>query len=430
MSDYVYKVDRSDCPWKFLRDKEAAMLKQLFDEKSILKVISGKDIWRWQVLTRFKSIEQAAEQIAKKWQNDGINIPSLTTAQIKRRTTYLTESLEDTLALKLIDRYIRRVYKVRQSDRNRMVKQIATLLKDPGDFSFLRFDIQDCYECINFRNILTKIKEDMILSPQCIRVLEQIAALIEKRGQFGLPRGLPISTTLAELYLEKLDQEFATNQDIIYHARYVDDCIVVISTDLENTAKELVEKTLNSLDLELNKNKSSIYSADATNERLEILGYSLSSTTRFDGRKRAQNDVSIQIAENKLKKIKTRIKLSFIEYKKTNHPTGFKLLKDRLYYLSTLRVAKKGKNGHLLAGNAYNYIYAAESESDQIKIPCLKKIDRFYHGLLSKNISLFTDSEFGDLRRISFYGNAKNEIKMKLTKIKARHIQRAWVNQQ
>ena len=199
--------------------------------------------------------------------------------------------------------------------------------------------------------------------------------------------------------------------------------------------KDFIEKTLFDLNLELNKNKSSVYSAGLIIESLELLGYSLSSEIRRVKNKRIENAVNIKISENKLNKIKTKIKLSFIEYEISNHPTRFKLLKDRIYYLSTLRVVKKGKNGYLLAGNAYNYIFAAQTtqndkDKDKIKIPCLKKIDRFYHGLVLKNISSFNKKELSDLKSISFYGNAQKKIEMKLTKNKALHIQQAWANQQ
>lgn len=402
------------------------MLKQLFDEKSILKVISGKDIWRWKVLKEFKDSEQAAEHISKSWQKDGINIQPLISAQIKGRTTYRTQNLEDTLAIKLVDRYIRRIYKVRQSDRNRMVKQVITLLEDPGDFCFIRFDIKNCYESISFRNMLTKTKEDMILSPNCINVLEQVVKTTEEQGQNGLPRGLPISTTLAELYLEKLDDALSRNDKIIYCARYVDDCIVVTPTEEENNVQSIIKKALSDLNLKPNKSKSSTYKANQAAGALELLGYSLSSKKRS----RKSNLVTVEISNHKLNKIKERIMLSFLAYKNDPSRANFKLFKDRLFYLSTLRTVKKSKNGPLLAGNAYNYKLADQKQNDQtIEIPCLKKLDRFYKGILNRNQSLFSSHEQAELLKISFYGNAKNKLEMKTTKIKALHIQKAWSSQ-
>ena len=391
------------------------MLKQLFNEESILKVFSAKDIWRWKVINKFGDSEQAAKHISALWQENAINIQPLKTISVKGKTVYRTRSLEDTLALKLVDRYIRRVYKVRQSDRNRMVKQLITLLKDPGEYNFIRFDIKSCYESINFRSMLTKLKDDLILSPTCINILEQTAELTEHTGQIGLPRGLPISTTLAELYLETLDKELAKNEAIIYIARYVDDCIVVTPSSQASKTQGFVKSTLCEIKLELNQDKSSVYQVDQINDSIELLGYRLTSIRQ----KKKPNKVTVRISEEKLKKIKTRIILSLLDYKQANTKNRFKLLKDRMYYLSTLRVVKKGRNGYLLAGNAYNYGLVSD-------FSCLKKIDRFYHGQIVRNKNLFSTAEFNALRKISFYGNAKAKKVMDITKKRASYIQQVW----
>ncbi len=251
------------------------MLKQLFNKESILKVLSAKDIWRWKIIDQFGDCERAAKHISVLWQKSGINIQPLRTISVKGKVAYRAQSLEDTLALKLVDRYVRRVYKVRQSDRNRMVKQLITLLKDPGEFTFIRFDIKSCYENINFRNMLTKLKDDLILSPTCIKVLEQAVELTKSTGQSGLPRGLPISATLAELYLETLDMELAQNENIIYSARYVDDCIVVTPSSEASKTQDFINRTLDKLKLALNEDKSSVYQIDQVNDSIELLGYCL-----------------------------------------------------------------------------------------------------------------------------------------------------------
>lgn len=391
------------------------MLKQLFNKESILKVLSAKDIWRWKIIDQFGDCERAAKHISVLWQKSGINIQPLRTISVKGKVAYRAQSLEDTLALKLVDRYVRRIYKVRQSDRNRMVKQLITLLKDPGEFTFIRFDIKSCYENINFRNMLTKLKDDLILSPTCIKVLEQAVELTKSTGQSGLPRGLPISATLAELYLETLDMELAQNENIIYSARYVDDYIVVTPSSEASKTQDFINRTLDKLKLALNEDKSSVYQIDQVNDSIELLGYCLTSKRRSA----KPNNVVVTISEKKIKKIKTRIVLSLLDYKQANSMSMFKLLKDRIYYLSTLRVVKKGKNGYLLAGNAYNYSLAGD-------LSCLKKIDKFYHGLILRNQNIFSSPELIALRKVSFYGNAKSKKIMELTKNKSSRIQQVW----
>lgn len=390
------------------------MLKQLFDEQSILKVITGKDIWRWKVLENYKNPEDAAKQIAENWSTHGISISSLTISNIKRKPTFRTQNLEDTLAVKLVDRYIRRIYKVRQSDRSRMVKQLITLLQDPGEFSFIRFDIENCYESIHFSSILSKLKNDLILSPTCIDILEQVNNYCEKAHMIGLPRGLSISTTLAELYLENLDSKLSANEDITYSARYVDDCIVMTPSEQTFTTKAFISDTLEQLNLKENPLKSSTYQANPTGKSIELLGYSLTSNAQS----KKANKVTVKISQAKLNKIKSRVMLSFLSYKHSSSSNKFKLFKDRIYFLSTLRVVKKAENGNLLAGNTYNYALS--------DLNCLRKVDHFYHDILHKNQTLFSITEFSALRKIYFYSNAKNKKFMKITRKRASVLQQAW----
>lgn len=390
------------------------MLKQLFNSKKILKVFSNKDIWRWDILNIYGNAENAANSVAHEWKNNGYKISSLKTKLIKGKTVFTTAELKDHLAVKLVDRYLRRIYKVRQSDRNRVVRQVITLMKDPSDLIFVKVDVKNCFESIVFTNLIGNLKSDLILAPNCIAILEDIAKQAQLSGEIGLPRGLSISATLAELYLEKLDKKLAKNTNIIYMTRYVDDIILVIPRDYCNYIYEDVDEALSELGLARNIEKSNTYLANQVNQGLEFLGYLMFSKNV----KNKPNTVDVKIATNKVNKIKTRIALSFLEYKKN---PNFKLLKDRIYFLSTLRVVKKNKNGTVLAGNAYNYMYATDFSD-------LKNIDGFYFSLIRKSRYRLSNTEVDELRKISFYRIAKNKRVMKLTRKEAFAIKGAWVN--
>lgn len=397
------------------------MLKQLFNKEQILKALTTKDIWRWKILDQYGNAESAAEAIVRNWNVNGLSIKGLDVKIIKGKKVYIPESLEDALAIRLVDRYLRRIYKVRQSDRSRMIKQVITLLQDPGSFTFIRLDISQCYESIIFEVVLNKLRKDLILSPDCINILESIGSIAQAQGNSGLLRGLSISATLAELYLEKLDKEISNNKNITYMARYVDDIIIFIPDVYAAQANDDIDSALEMLDLISNKDKSSSYKVDVVNESIELLGYSLSSSSSISksSKKKNPNLVTVKISKRKLNKIKTRIVLSFLEYKKDQN---FKILKDRIYFLSTLSVVKKGRNGDLLAGNAYNYFHASDSD-------CLKKIDGFYFKTLQELRFNLSSAQQSDLKKISFYGNAKNNKIMKVTKNKTIRLKQAWINE-
>lgn len=390
------------------------MLKQLFNSEQILKVFSNKDIWRWDVLREYGTAENSAKAIADEWKANGYQLSPLETKMIKGKKTFSLSNLKDHLAIKLVDRYLRRIYKVRQSDRNRVVRQVISLMKDPSDLSFIKTDIKNCFESIVFTSLIKDLKSDLILAPNCIAILEDIANKAQLSGEIGLPRGLSISTTLAELYLEKLDRKLAKNTNVIYMTRYVDDIILVIPRDYCNYIYEDIDAALSELGLARNIEKSNTYLANQVNQGLEFLGYLIFSKNN----KNKPNTVDVKIATNKVNKIKTRIALSFLEYKKN---LNLKLLKDRIYFLSTLCVVKKNKNGTVLEGNAYNYMYATDFSD-------LKNIDGFYLSLIEKSRYGFTSTEERELKMISFYRMAKNKKVMKLTRKKALVIKEAWIN--
>lgn len=391
------------------------MLKQLFNKEQILKTLTTRDIWQWKVLGQYGNAESAAEAIVRNWNVNGLSIKGLGEKIIKGKKVYIPESLEDALAIRLVDRYVRSIYKVRQSDRNRVIKQVITLLQDPGSFTFIRLDISQCYESIVFEVVLNKLRKDLILSPDCINILESIGLIAQAQGNSGLLRGLSISSTLAELYLEKLDKKISSNKNIVYMTRYVDDIIIFVPDIYKAQVNRDIDSALEMLGLISNQDKSSSYKVNTVNESIELLGYSLSSLSK----NKSPNSVIVKISKNKLNKIKTRIVLSFLEYKKNQN---FKILKDRIYFLSTLSVVKKGRNGDLLAGNAYNYFHASDSD-------CLKKIDGFYFKTLQELRFNLSPAQQSELKKISFYGNAKNKKIMKITKNKTFRLKQAWINE-
>lgn len=239
--------------------------------------------------------------------------------------------------------------------------------------------------------------------------------LVEKHNVDGLPRGLSISPTLAELFLERFDAKIALHPDVLYRARYVDD-IVIFTTSIKNDkVKSDIDTLLNKMGLSLNDDKAKSYSGSTEGAAFDYLGYSF----RVTPIKKGPNQVVVTISNAKLNKIKTRVVKSFSDYKKHNN---ISLLKRRLEYLSMLKTVKKGKNGHLLAGIAYNYRFVTD------EFECLKPIDRFIRHQLN-------DPRFGIISpnkeiifKVSFYSNVIKKIIGSFTKTQTNQIMRIWKN--
>jgi len=392
------------------------MLKQVFDREQLSKALTPKDIWQWDLLSTYGDVDTAVDHTVQYWKSQNLALSPLDTKLIKGKPVFIPANMEDAFAIKLLDRFIRRIYKVRQSDRNRIIRQLATLLKDSGNYHVLRLDIKECYESINLEKLINKFESELILSPECINLLKAIDHnLAIDHGVSGLPRGLSISPTLAELYLEQLDKKIAAHDNIIYSARYVDDIILITPASKDAGVKKDVEAFMTELGLTLNSDKNKYYSGKSNSAEFDYLGYSIK-VTHKNGE---PNNVALKISKSKLNKLKSRIAISFSDHKKRNN---IALLKRRLEYLGMLKSVRRGKNGDLLAGLAHNYQYVTDD------FECLKSIDGFLLQQASNPRFALSQQEQNTIKKISMYGNARNRKIGKFGKKQTAQIMRVWKN--
>lgn len=392
------------------------MLKQVFDKEQLSKALSSSDVWQWDLLSVYGDVEIAVDHTVQYWKSHNITLSSLETRTVKSKPVFMPANMEDDFAIKLLDRFIRRIYKVRQSDRNRIVRQLITLLKDSGNYHVLRLDVKDCYETIKFENLINKFEDELILAPECIKLLNEIHNdLWRNHGMHGLPRGLPISPTLAELYLESLDKKVASHPDVIYSARYVDDIIILTPAGKENDVQTNVEALMYEMGLSLNKNPDKYYSKPSKLAEFDYLGYAIKVIPEND----KPNKVTLKISRSKLNKLKSRIAVSFSDHKKQNN---ISLLKRRLEYICMLKRVRKGQNGDLLAGIAHNYQYVTDD------FECLKSIDGFLCQQTANPRFGLNQQEQDKIKKISIYGNTKKRNIGKFSKKQTAKIMRVWKN--
>lgn len=392
------------------------MLKQVFDKDQLSKVLSTSDVWQWGLLPCHGNVEKAIDHTVQYWGIHNLTLSSLETKTVKGKPVFIPANMEDAFAIKLLDRFIRRIYKVRQSDRNRIVRQIITLLKDSGNYHILRLDIKDCYESISLDYLINKFSDDLILAPECVKLLNEIHSdLLGNHGMNGLPRGLSISPSLAELYLETLDKKMASHPDVIYGARYVDDIIILTPAGKESNVQADVEAFMCDMGLNLNNNTNKYYSGSSNSADFDYLGYSI----KVEPKNKKPNKVIVKISQSKLDKLKSRIAISFCDHKKQRN---ISLLKRRLEYLCMLKSVRKGKNGDLFAGLAHNYQYVTDN------FECLKPLDGFLCQQLVKPRFGFSQQEHDKIKKISIYGNTRKRNIGKFSKKQTAKIMRVWKN--
>jgi hypothetical protein len=398
------------------------MLKQTFDRDSIAKLITPKDVWTWGLWSNSSEQEVSLTRLVKSIQNKIGTISPLAIHKHRGKNTYQASCIEDSIKFRNLDRCIRRIYKVKQSDRNKIIGQIKRLLGDNGNYKVLRLDIEKCYESINFDTVINKLSSGMILSPENIIILRSIQTQCNAQGVHGLPRGLCFSPTLTELFLEKIDKSLAMNKDVIYVTRYVDDYFLVVEENSADEVEDFIKVKLQEIGLSLNQDSNKYYKNKSRDAEFVYLGYKF---CVFYNKKNS-NDVKVTISEEKLNRIKTKLVLSFNSFKKDQLNSiggaSFNLLKQRINYISVIKSIKQHDSGDLLGGIAFNYSHVSD------RFECLKPLDGFYNSLILSNRFLLSSSQRAELMKKSLYGYVSNGARGVFTRRKVKKLTGVWKN--
>lgn len=248
----------------------------------------------------------------------------------------LSNGPEHYYATKLISRNLRRLYKVKQANKNLISSQLSAQLADSFPYYVARFDISEFYESIDQVRLMEKLKRDLLLSATSLKlingVLEKYSGLAGTPAK-GLPRGIGISAYLAELYMREFDSEIRGGNEVVYYARYVDDIVVLFAptkgTDIANYQTWIAD-CVAKYGLQINPSpfKSSYFSKDAAKWDFEYLGY------KFD---RTAKTLNIMLSDKKFARYEARIRRCFQQYHATRQKSqkaAHRLLVQRIRFLT------------------------------------------------------------------------------------------------
>jgi hypothetical protein len=238
-------------------------------------------------------------------------------------------------------------------------------------------DISSFYETINTRPLIQRLKDDGIISFQNISYIEDI--IVNKTCRVGLPRGVPFSSSLSDLYLRDFDKFLKSDKRVSYFARYVDDIIIIFYEEFFDDINLYVTEKLK---LNLNIEKSKIIKIDNSANRsynFDFLGFSFNINNQLTKKgKEKERELSISIAKSKIDKMKRRIiKSSMIFIKDGNYDDYH----NRLRLLLSNYQLDSNQNGILMTGIFFNYKYITDFSS-------LNKINQFKNSILLSNSRL------------------------------------------
>lgn len=150
----------------------------------------------------------------------------------------------------------------------------------PAYQCYIKLDIKSFYGSINHKKLIRILKRH-IRKKELLHLIEnaiQTEALyfpLQKRNkeylkrEKGIPEGLSISNSLANIFLSDVDRKYKSMNNIKYY-RYVDDILILANQADLNNVKEEIKADIRALDLELSDNKCG--SGSVVNG-FEYLGY-------------------------------------------------------------------------------------------------------------------------------------------------------------
>ena len=275
-------------------------------------------------------LEKISYEINKK--NFSVGLREIT---VKGKTAYAcSDDAAAYFALKQLQLNIRRLYKVKQGNRNNIICQLREVLNNSFPKFLLRTDIKNFFESIPRDKLVKKLEEDPLLTTSSKKIIKQI---LRKYGNLsgrkeGIPRGVGISAYLAELFMRDFDEKILSRPDVIFYARYVDDIVVVFSPGTNSDAESVKEELLGYMrELGLSENQEKTKLIDMTsggNRSFQYLGYRISLK---------KGKVSLSLSRNRVRKYEKRIELSFSKYKSgaaTNEKQARKILVKRIRFLT------------------------------------------------------------------------------------------------
>jgi hypothetical protein len=275
------------------------------------------------------------------------------------------------------------------------------LLSDNFPKYVIRTDIKSFYESIPQSELLKKIEENTLLNYQSKNFIVDIIKEYENkkddkfdRGK-GIPRGIGISAYLAELYMRDIDSKIKSLENLAFYARYVDDIFIIfIPNNKNNTVNyfeqvnKIVEKTGLELQPETDEKTQLVdmfHTTEKFKESINYLGYkfTISAIKTKAMKNPIECRVVVNLSENKIKKYKKRIELSFAAYNrdsKYNERQARKRLFDCLSMLTgntTLINSKKG----IKVG-----VYFSNSLLEKDELEDLTNLDGFLTKIVHKNL--------------------------------------------
>jgi len=376
--------------------------------------IRHEDFWKHDLQS--DTIEGDSVECSTQFYNSNFTVNTLSATMLNGKRVFHLSSLRDELCVRRTNQILRKSLRMTILNRDDEIRQLISILETENKSRVHKTDITSFFESIDFAFIIGKLEAEGFRNHSALCYLRSLNRQLMDRFQYpGLPRGLSISSTLADYILHDFDKAIINQHRVVYFSRYVDDICII---HFEEVAK--LQETIGKLlpaGLQFNKRKTSNFDYPSCNS-LCFLGYAIA----------LNKPISVSIAPSKIGKAKKRIILSLRHFLKERN---FESLYNRLLFLSaTVQMKKAGRHAKVCCGYRHVYRFC----TPELVIKQMTELDGFFHGVLtSRRFSLakqitaaLTPAEMEKLRTISFKRTFENKITYFLGKERIAHVKKAW----
>jgi hypothetical protein len=418
------------------------MYDQSFNSVSISRMLRKSDFLNSPRLrnqaTRSQTISDAVARAGQGF----ANLAFLSKTKVKNKLIYRITNFSDELVLRKINENIKRSTKTPTTSRDSIIANIKSLLSEGVSYRVYRLDVKSFYESFNTLEIMDSILNIPKLSPLTKRMVVDILSQHSDSGGLGLPRGLALSATVSEIMMLPFDTKIREMPKVFFYSRYVDDIIIITSGN--EAESNLIDSVAASLPtgLYLNNHKTRIQTAPTNVQpfkstpppsnvmEFEFLGYqySVCEPAKNNDDRQPFRIVHLDIAESKVKKIKTRMTRTLISYCRNRN---FELLETRLKFLtSNFSVLDADRERKRLAGIFYNYHRVDPNSSKALKEldNYLKKLALSGHGpVFDEFFCKTTVAQRRRLLRFSFDRGFREKTFMHFSGQTLKLVQECWM---
>lgn len=142
---------------------------------------------------------------------------------------------------------------------------INKIISSLGKYThFIKIDIKSFYSSINQEKLLKTIKVN-VRKKEIISLIEGAITTpsisVGTKSQFvtrrdiGIPEGLPVSNSLANLYLKNIDLKYENITEIEYF-RYVDDILILLNEENFSFIMQMIQKDIDKPALSINEKRT------------------------------------------------------------------------------------------------------------------------------------------------------------------------------